>query len=260
MKYLKYFETKLEVEYHCLECGWIGWLPMTKIVKCPNCGNINDIWKEGESIPERHKKMNYLSENINIIKQQPFYLSGDILYISDDMAKLMTPTYAKLNKLYKNKGVRDYINQEQIDFYNNEKDDKGYYKSRNINTNITVRYERMYAMTILIKRLGGVLENKYGEFQYFIGGTSGDHDMHGKNMVRDTKECNYNLMIKYYPIIEHIKNFYKRLKSKDEGFFDIIKDSLDKDIMLAQYGVPKELKKYFKNAEDVAINVNKFNI
>ena len=49
---------KMEVEYHCHECNWKGWLPMSKIVTCPNCGNINDIWKEGESIPKRHKRMN----------------------------------------------------------------------------------------------------------------------------------------------------------------------------------------------------------
>jgi hypothetical protein len=205
--------------------------------------------------------MKYLKyfEN-NIINQQPFYLSGDYLFISDDMAKLLTPNYSKLKSIYKNKGVLNYINQEQIDFYNNEKDDKGFYKARNINTQIKVRYDNMYAMTIFIKRRGGILENNYGKFQYFIGGNSGDSDMHGKNMIRATRECNYNLMIKYYPIVEYIENFYNRLKYREKGFIDIIKDSIDKDIMLVKYGIPKELKKYYKGVEDAVINSDKYNI
>ena len=205
--------------------------------------------------------MKYLKyfEN-NIINQQPFYLSGDYLFISDDMAKLLTPNYSKLKSIYKNKGVLNYINQEQIDFYNNEKDDKGFYKARNINTQIKVRYDNMYAMTIFIKRRGGILENNYGKFQYFIGGNSGDSDMHGKNMIRATRECNYNLMIIYYPIVEYIENFYNILKSREKGFLEIIKDSLSKDIILAKYGVPKELKKYFRGSEEAIINSDKYNI
>ena len=205
--------------------------------------------------------MKYLKyfEN-NIINQQPFYLSGDYLFISDDMAKLLTPNYSKLKSIYKNKGVLNYINQEQIDFYNNEKDDKGFYKARNINTQIKVRYDNMYAMTIFIKRRGGILENNYGKFQYFIGGNSGDSDMHGKNMIRATRECNYNLMIIYYPIVEYIENFYNILKYREKGFLEIIKDSLSKDIILAKYGVPKELKKYFRGSEEAIINSDKYNI
>jgi len=57
IKKFKIFE-KLEVKYNCHECGWKGWLPMINIVKCPNCDNMNDVWKEGDEIPERHKKMN----------------------------------------------------------------------------------------------------------------------------------------------------------------------------------------------------------
>lgn len=47
-----------EVEYHCFECGWKGWIPMKNLVECPKCGNINDIWKEGEPEPKRHKELN----------------------------------------------------------------------------------------------------------------------------------------------------------------------------------------------------------
>lgn len=48
----------MEVEYCCYECGWKGWLYMKNIVECPNCGNINDIWKEGDLTPERHIRLN----------------------------------------------------------------------------------------------------------------------------------------------------------------------------------------------------------
>lgn len=51
------FENR-EVLYNCKECNWKGWLPMKAIVTCPKCGNINDIWIDGEEIPKRHKKLN----------------------------------------------------------------------------------------------------------------------------------------------------------------------------------------------------------
>ena len=207
--------------------------------------------------------MKYLRyfENDNIIDQQPFYISNNILYISDDMAKLLTPTKKDLEKLYKNNlKVADMELERNIMFFNHERDDNGYVKIRGLLTNIKVRWRNMYAMSIIIRYRWNCLENKFGKFNYYISGNSGDSEMHTKNMIRATKECNYHLMLKLYPIIEHIKNFMKILESKDKGFIDIIKDSIDKDIMLVKYGVPKELKKYYKGAEDAIINSEKYNI
>ena len=67
-------------------------------------------------------------------------------------------------------------------------------------------------------------------------------------------------MIIYYPIVEYIENFYNILKYREKGFLEIIKDSLSKDIILAKYGVPKELKKYFRGSEEAIINSDKYNI
>ena len=56
------------------------------------------------------------------------------------------------------------------------------------------------------------------------------------------------------------KNFYNRFKN-GEKFFDIIKKALDKDITLAQYGIPKELIHiYGKDTEDAVKNSIKYNI
>lgn len=59
-------KTEMEVEYNCKECGWKGYLPMTDIVECPNCGNINDVWLESEDEPKRHVSLykKYLSESL----------------------------------------------------------------------------------------------------------------------------------------------------------------------------------------------------
>jgi len=80
-------------------------------------------------------------------------------------------------------------------------------------------------------------------------------------MKRATRECNLKFIITLYPIVSHIKNFYKIFKSGDKAFLDIIKEALDKDIMLAQYGIPKEIKYLFDNGiEGSVIQQIKFNI
>ena len=201
-------------------------------------------------------------ENNNIITQQPFYLSSDTLYISTDLAKEITPKPEKLRNISNNLNYTNHIIQKNIYFFENSRDEKGFYKSRYINTEHTIKYNGMYAMTIFLYRAyAEPMHTSLGYFQYYIGGSSGDHDMHGKNMVRATIDCNLNLMIKFYPIIKHIKNFYKLLKLKDQSFFNIIKIAIDNDITLAQYGIPKEIKHLFdKNIENAVINSYKYNL
>jgi len=206
--------------------------------------------------------MKYLKyfENIEI-KQQPFFLNGDRLFISNEFAKLITPTLSKLKKIYKNPGPAEYENQKNIDFYLDTKNENGYTISRQIITHLNVRYSNdHYQMDILIFR-GSLKNNEFGIFQYYIGGNSGDSNMHGKNMIRATRDCNLNLMIKLYPIVKNIKNFYKILKSKEKGFLDIIKDAIDKDITLAQYGIPNEIKHLFDERTEDAVKMRiKYNI
>jgi len=210
--------------------------------------------------------MKYLKyfENTEI-KQQPFFLNGDRLFISDDFAKSITPTISVLKKRYSKHGnfnsFAEDENQKNKDFYLNTKDEKGYTISRDIKTYLTVRYtEEHYQMTILIYR-GSIKNNEFGIFQYYIGGYSGDYSMHGKDMIRATRDCNLNFMSKFYPIVKHIKNFYKLLRLKDKSFFDIIKEAINKDITLAQYGIPKEIKHHFdENTEDAVVNSFKYNL
>ena len=122
-------------------------------------------------------------------------------------------------------------------------------------TKYNVGWGQRYGMNIFISRCN-VKNNEFGHFQYNIGGNSGDSNMHGKNMIIATKECNLNLMIQLYPIIKYIKNFYKRLRL--EGFCDIIKDSIIKKNSLIKYGVPQELT----DDEDIGhiISENKYNL
>ena len=57
-----------------------------------------------------------------------------------------------------------------------------------------------------------------------------------------TRECNMNFMIKFYPVIEHIKNFYKIFEESGKGFLEIIDEAISKDNKLKQYkpNIPKQ--------------------
>lgn len=182
-----------------------------------------------------------LFENKEII-QQPFYLRGDRLYISDELAHRIVPTLEELKKNSKNPNYVKWAYQNQLDFFNNTKDEKGWSISTRINTQIHVRYNDMYRMNIVIFR-GVKYNNEYGHFQYYIGGSSGDHDMHGKNMVRATRECNLHFMEQLYPIVKNIKEFYKKVQNNK--FFDIIREELIKNPNIAKDGVPPELEDEF---------------
>lgn len=195
----------------------------------------------------------------NKIKQQPFYLKGsDRLYISDELAKKITPTISDK----KGTDFNDFIYQKNVDFLKNTKYDyksssghiHNIFVSKNVSTGIKVRFNRIYSMSIFIKR-GTNHNNEFGKFQYYIGGISGDSEMHGKNMVRATRECNLNFIIKLYPIVKYINNFYKKLKN--EPFFDIIKNEIIKNNQLVRY-MPLELE----NDNDISpiISLFKYNL
>lgn len=201
--------------------------------------------------------MKYIKSFENLsIKQEPFFLSkGDYLYVSDEFAHSISPDSKTLKKVYKkNQNWIIHELQKIKDFFSNEKTEKGYYKTSYIRLELSVRYtDDTYLMNLFLYR------GSRGDYNYYIGGNSGDSDMHGKNMIRATRDCNLNFMIKFYPIVGHIKNFYSRFKA-GEGFFDIIKKALDKDITLAQYGVPKELIHIYGDIEDAVKNSIKYNI
>lgn len=196
----------------------------------------------------------------NEIKQQPFSLSGDYLCISDEIARQLVRTPEEIRQhLIKcePRWIEHTINETE-DFFNNtrrETSPNGYggYKVNRLSTKYQVGWGQGYGMNLSISRCN-VKNNEFGHFQYEIIGNSGDHDMHHTNMIRATRECNLNLMIKLYPIVEHIKNFYKRLRL--EGFFDIIKDSILKNNSLVLYGVPQE----FEGEFDYLISAFKYNL
>lgn len=65
-------------------------------------------------------------------------------------------------------------------------------------------------------------------------------------------------MGKFYPIILHIKNFYKKFREGDISFFELIKNEILKDHKLLQFEIPVELR----NDPDISvlISANKYNI
>jgi hypothetical protein len=190
-------------------------------------------------------------EQKTTIKQQPFFLTkGDNLYLSDDFTKKIAPSPIEVRKYCKNVSYAEHIIQQNEYFFSDERDEKGYRQSTRLSPNINVRYDNnQYQMTIVMFK-GSNYDNEAGHFYYYIGGHSGDHDMHGKNMIRATRDCNLNFISKFYPIVLHIKDFYKRFKNK-ELFFDIIRDSVITDPTIAQYGIPKELRKELGHYEYV---------
>ena len=207
--------------------------------------------------------MKYLKyfENINI-KQQPFYLSNDYLYLSEEISKKVTPTLEELKIYYKNNPIwADRIFQEQDNFYNDVRRESGSLKNTDINLQKSVSYNnKMYKMNLSLHRRSPSLDNEFGTFKTYLNGNSGDSNMHGKNMKKATRECNLKFIIKLYPIVAHIKDFYKILKSK-KPFLDIIKEAIDKDITLSQYGIPNEIKYLFDERIENAVKMGiKYNI
>jgi len=187
--------------------------------------------------------MKYLKtyEQKTTIIQQPFFLTkGDNLYLSDDFTKKIAPSPSEVKNYCKNVSYAEHIIQQNEYFFSGERNEKGYRISTRLDPNIHVSYNNMHKMTIVIFT-GNNYDNESGKFYYYIGGHSGDYDMHGKSMVRATRECNLNFMAKFYPIILHIKDFYKNFKN-GELFFDIIKSEILKNPDIVQYGFPDDLK------------------
>lgn len=164
-----------------------------------------------------------------IIKQQPFYLSNDRLYVSDDFAKYMA------------RDVPEHLISRRDDFFSGIKTTyKNWtnFKEKMTNTNIRVRWSKnglknFYVMSIYIYRRDNYLNNESGKFKYYIGGASGDSQMHGKNMIRSTMQCNINVIKKFFPIFEHISYAHKKLQ--ENTFFDVIKNAVEESPELAKY-------------------------
>lgn len=181
-------------------------------------------------------------ETVNNFIQQPFYLSnGDILYISDDLTKKITPTEKELSKIYTKESVLNYKLNQQRAFFTGERNEKGFRVSTRLDLFKNVVYNDFYKMNIVLYSRQEYLIKGSGNFKYYIGGNSGDYEMHSKNMIRATRECNLNFISLYYPIVKHIENFYKKLKG-GELFFDIIKNDILKQPEIAKYGIPEELR------------------
>ena len=145
------------------------------------------------------------------IIQQPFYLKRDRLYISDNLAKSLSITTNYKNK-YNDIWFQNNLKHNE-DFFNGNRYTGKYtgHKRNFILTNYNVKFQNMYSMNITVRR-GNMFNNEHGTFKYYIGGNSGDTEMHGKNKIRITRECNFNFIYKIYPFTLEIKDLKKQLK------------------------------------------------
>jgi hypothetical protein len=202
-------------------------------------------------------------ENNNV--QQPVFLSKtDFLYLSDDLTKSILPTDFEMAKRLSHNQNFLKTQLKRKEYFISGKDwEDTYFNSKtkilSFGTYLSVSWRNnTYRMDLVVRSRGdNILNNNAGSFKFYLTGSSGDYQMHGKNMVRGTRDANMNFMIKMYPIVEYIKNFYKRLKN-GELFFDIIKEAIINDKSLVKYGAPLELE----NDKDVGhyITGNKYNL
>lgn len=190
-------------------------------------------------------------------KQQPLFLSkSDYLYLSDNLVNEIKPTKERLMKMSLNKNSWvDYIYNKNEDFLNDVRNDKNYRKSSFMYLFMSVKYNNIYKMNLLIGSKINYFNNNSGKFKYYLRGNSGDSEMHGKNMIRATRECNFKFILKLYPIVEHIKDFYKRFKN-GELFLEIIESELINNPNLGKFGVPEELYDKYGYLE----NLGKYNL
>jgi hypothetical protein len=187
------------------------------------------------------KYLKYFENNTENI-QQPFYLTDhDYLYLSNELAKKIAPNFNNKKGIWSDDSINREL-QKQIDFFNNTRNDKNQLIVRYIYIDKSVTWNNnSYSMRLSLYNSGYDRDTKFGNFRYYLIGNSGDSEMHGKNMVRGTRDSNINFIIKLYPIVKYIKNFYKILKTKEKGFLEIIKDAILKDRDLIKHGVPNEL-------------------
>jgi hypothetical protein len=203
--------------------------------------------------------MKYIKEFKDLSIKEPFYLSEtDKLYISDDMCKSILP-----NRDEKTKYEMYFIFDNNAKFYNDTRDENGIRKYSDAYTTKTVKYGGMFIMKIRIGRLGKKYAKNipnFGLADFYITGESGDNRMHAKNRIRTTRECNLNFIALYYPVVKYIKNFYTEFKKGDRGFIQIIRDEIDKDINLARYGIPDELRHIYGDLDKVMLDSEKYNL
>ena len=189
----------------------------------------------------------------NNLEQSPFFLSkSDYLYLSYDFAKKIAPNYENnSNAKFNINFINNQLEYQKIFF-----DKSSIRRLNKIFLNIGVSYNIGYGMNLELSKR--VVDTKFGSYYCFLSGYSGDHEMHGKNMARATRECNLNFIIKYYPIVKHIKNFYSIFKTGEYDFFELIKKSIIKDNKLINHGVPSELEK--DKEISMLISMNKYNL
>lgn len=188
--------------------------------------------------------MKYLKlfENQGFI-QQPFYLRFDKLLISDDFAFYLKNNVNKDFLIEKNKDFFDNTMKtyQYKSSFSNEYKEFTTFKEKSANLDFNINYNKQessylrkwikrgtYSMRIFLNRSKNRIEylnTDSGKFRYFISGNSGDFNMHQQGMIIASRNVNYNLMCKYFPIFGYIKNSYKKLKD-NQLFFEIIENGL----------------------------------
>ncbi|MCK9447199.1 hypothetical protein M0Q50_10135 [bacterium] len=187
------------------------------------------------------EKFNKVDNTIeNTIVQQPFYVSSDRMWISDDIAKKIIDEYYSHDF-----GKYSIITKLNLGFK-------------------TSKDSHNYKFSVNIKKRDEYINNKmFGEFKYHIDGSCGDsgyfkYNIYGSNKFvgkRGVDSINNNIIIKLYPIWKYVKDGMKRLKN-GEKFFDIIENSIRNNPEIAKNGIPDELMDildYFGDMGDIGL-------
>lgn len=187
------------------------------------------------------EKFNKVDNTIeNTIVQQPFYVSSDRMWISDDIAK---------------KIIDEYYSHRSGKYTTITKLNIGFKKSADSHD---------YKFSVYISNRDEYISNKtFGEFKYHINGSCGDYEYFkegtfGRNLFigkRGVDSVNNNIIIKFYPIWKYVKDGMKRLKN-GEKFFDIIENSIRNNPEIAKNGIPDELidiLDYFGDMGDIGL-------
>lgn len=183
------------------------------------------------------EKFNKVDNTIeNTIVQQPFYVSSDRMWISDDIAK-------KIIDEYYSHIVGKYTTITKLNIrFKKSKDGSS------------------LGFSVYISNRDEYISNKkFGEFKYHINGSCGDYEYFSTYRYfigkRGVDSINNNIIIKLYPIWKYVKDGMKRLKN-GEKFFDIIENSIRNNPEIAKNGIPDELMyilDYFGDMGDIGL-------
>lgn len=195
----------------------------------------------------------------NEYNKSPFMVTlGNRLYINEEIMKYLVFTPIPNHNIWDQRVCDFKFNDNMRDVIkNSNKNILMFFEElfiRNTqNTCFILTYNNSYAMSILIRK------NERNGFRYYIEGNSGDFSMHGKNMIRATKEINLKIIQIFFPEIENNKEYKMWLKG-EKKFNELVNNwtTYNKIINIGEENYQKYLNRVAEYEK--LMNVKKFNL